>query len=164
MAGRLIAFAKEMKAFQESGKQMDTAAQKRIMDLLDGLLSFNSGELKILIDELKVSQELDDEMRQGMISFSIMMLAQQHPEAAIALFTESSDLLDKNMRQRVLRAALSQWAKEQPLAAAEWIKKNAGKFTELVTYESQTGDHRRSRPQRLCPRLATHRRTQAFPP
>jgi hypothetical protein len=73
-----------------------------------------------------------------MIGFSIMMLAQQHPQTALALFTESSDLLEDNpMSKHVLSSALTQWAKDQPLAAVEWIKKNSEKHKDLVTEDAK---------------------------
>lgn len=137
-ANTLVAFAKEMKDVQDSGKQPDEATKKRMMEIMDGMLSLNGEELKILISEMRNRTDMDDEMRKGMIGFSIMMLAQQHPETALAIFTESSDLLDDNgMSKHVLSSALSQWAKDQPLAALEWIKKNAEKHPDLVTDEAK---------------------------
>lgn len=134
----LVAFAKEMKAMENSGKPGDESMQRRIMDMVDGMLSLNSDELKILIAELRGRTDLDDEMRKGMIGFSIMMLSQEHPEKALEIFTESSDLLDDNpMRKHVLASALTQWAKEQPLAAVEWMKRNADKHPELVNDEAK---------------------------
>jgi len=137
-AEKLVAFAKEMKELEKSGKQPDEAMQRRIMEMMDGMLSLNGDELKILIAELRERTDMDDDMRNGMLMFSIMMLSQQHPEAALALFTESSDLLDDNpMTKHALSAALGQWAKDQPLAALEWIKKNAEKHPELVTDDAK---------------------------
>jgi hypothetical protein len=135
---RLVAFAKEMKEMQTSGKQPDEAMRKRIMEVMDDMLSLNGEELKLLIAGMKDRKDMDDEMRNGMISFSIMMLAQQHPEAALALFTESSDMLGDNpMSKHALSSALSQWAKDQPLEALKWIKANAEKHPDLVTDDTK---------------------------
>jgi len=137
-AETLVAFAKQMKEMEKSGQQPDAGMQKRIMEMVDGMLSLNGEELKILIAEMRGRTDLDDEMRKGMIGFSIMMLAQQHPETALALFTESSDMLDDNgMNKHVLSSALTQWAKDQPLAAVEWIKKNSDKHKDLVTDDAK---------------------------
>jgi hypothetical protein len=137
-ARTLVAFAKEMKAMEESGESPDAAMQKRIFDMVDGMLSLKGGELKIVIEELRGHPGLDDKMRKDMIGFSIMMLAQQHPQTALAIFTESSDLLEDNpMSQHVLSSAISQWAKDQPLEALEWIKNNAEKHPELVTEDAK---------------------------
>lgn len=137
-ANTLVAFAKELEEMENSGRQPDAEMQKRIMEMVDGMLSLNAGELKILIAEIRGRSDLDDVMRKNMIGFSIMMLAQQHPQTALAIFTESSDLLDKDMMgTHVLSSALSQWAKDQPLTALEWIKKNAGAHPELVTDDAK---------------------------
>lgn len=137
-AETLVAFAKEMKEMEKSGKQPDEAMQKRIMEMVDGMLSLNGEELKILIAEMRSRTDLDDEMRKNMIGFSIMMLAQQHPQTALAIFTESSDMLEDNpMSKHVLSSALTQWAKDQPLEAVEWIKKNSGKHKDLVTDDAK---------------------------
>lgn len=135
---RLVAFAKEMKEMQTSGKPPDETGKKRIMKMMDDMLSLNGDELKLLIAAMKSRTDMDDEMRQGMISFSIMMLVQQHPEAALALFTESSDMLGDNpMSKHALSSALSQWAKDQPLEALKWIKDNAEKHPDLVTDDTK---------------------------
>jgi hypothetical protein len=135
---KLVAFAKQMEEMEKSGEQPDQEQQKRIMDIIDGMLSLNGDELKILIAELRGRSDISDEMRKNMIGFSIIMLAQQHPQTALALFTESSDLMEDNpMSEHVLSSALTQWAKDQPLAAVEWIKKNSGKHKELVTEEAK---------------------------
>lgn len=137
-ANALVAFAKEMKAMEESGKPPGAEMQKRIMEMMDGMLSLNGDELKILIDELRGRSDMDDEMREGMISFSIIMLSQKHPQAALALFTESSDLLGDNpMSKHALSSALSQWAKDQPLEALKWIKENAEKHPDLANDEAK---------------------------
>lgn len=137
-ANKLADFAKAIKEVEKTGKQPDAAMQKEIMEMVDGMLSLNGEELKIVIAEIRGRTDMDDEMRKNMIVFSIMMLAQQHPETALAVFTESSDLLDDNpMSKHMLSSALSQWAKDQPLEALEWIKKNAEKHPDLVTEDAK---------------------------
>jgi hypothetical protein len=135
---KVVAFAKEMKETEKSGQQPDEATQKRILEMIEGVLSLNGEEMKLLVADLKGRSDMDDEMKKNMLGLSIMMLAQQHPETALALFTESSDLLKDNpMSRGVLSSALSQWAKDSPMAAMEWIKKNAGKYPNLVTEDAK---------------------------
>lgn len=137
-ANTLVAFAKEMKELEKNGKQPDTEMQKRIFDMVEVMYSLKGSELKIVIADLRSRSDLDDKTRKEMISFSIMMLSQQHPQTALAIFTESADLLDENpMSKHVLSSALSQWAKDQPLEALEWIKKNAEKHPDLVTEDAK---------------------------
>ncbi len=137
-ADKLVAFAKQMEEMGKSGKQPDQEQQKRIMDIIEGMLSLNGDEIKILIAELRGRAEISDGLRENMISFAVIMLAQEHPQTALAIFTESSDLMVGNpMTEHVLPSALTQWAEDQPLAAVEWIKKNGEKHKELVTNEAK---------------------------
>ena len=137
-AGVLVAFAKEMQQAEKSGKDEEAGMQRRVMEMLDQLLSLNSEELRILITELRGNPDLDDEMRRNLIGFSIMMLSQDHPEKALAIFTESSDLLkDDRIKNHVLSSALTQWAKDQPQAAVAWMNRNASKFPDLINDEAK---------------------------
>ena len=140
-AAEFIAFAKEMEAFEKKGGgQPDEAMQKRIMDFMDRMMSLDSAQLKILIAEVRAAKDLKDESRQGLIAFSIMTLANDHPQAALALFTESGDLFeDDQMGKHLISSSLAKWAKDDPLAALEWVKKNGEKFPDLVTEDAKRG-------------------------
>ncbi len=137
-ANELAALAKEMKEIEKNGKGPDSAMQKRIMEMMDGMFSLSSSECKRLIAEVRDRTDIDNEMRKNMIESTIMMLAQQHPETALAIFTESSDLMkDSQISEYALSSSLSQLAKDQPLAALEWIKKNAEKHPDLVSDDAK---------------------------
>ena len=71
-AARFIAFAREMQAAQESGEEPGEDNQKKIIDLMDLMMSLDAAQLKIVIAEIRASKDLKDEMRQGLIGFSIM--------------------------------------------------------------------------------------------
>ncbi len=132
VARDFIAFAKEMESAQKKGGGQEEATQKRIFDLMDRMASLDAGQLKILISQVRAAPDLSDEMRQGIIGFTIMTLAKDHPQAALAVYAESAgDFKDSGMGQHVIGTALSEWAKTDPLAASDWIKKNAAKFPEL---------------------------------
>ncbi len=139
-AKEFIAFAKEMEAMEKKGGPPDEAAQKRIIALMDRMMSLDAGQLKIVIAELRAAPDLKDETRQGLIGFSIMTLANDHPQAALALFTESSDLFKKNgMGSHVISASLSRWAKDDPAAALAWVRENGEKFPDLITDDAKRG-------------------------
>jgi hypothetical protein len=135
---RLVTFAKEMKDMEKTGNPPDEASRRRMMEMMDGMLSLNGEELKLLIAGMKDRKDMDDGMRNGLVSFLIMMLSERHPEAALALFTESSDMLGDNpMGKHALSTALSQWAKDQPLEALKWINANSEKHPELVSDDTK---------------------------
>jgi hypothetical protein len=139
-AAELIAFAKEMEAMEKNGNSPDEAMQKRIMELMDRMMSLDSTQLKIVIAELRATADLKDETRNNLIGFSIMTLANDHPQAALALFTESSDLFkDSGMGNHVVSSSLAKWAKDDPMAALEWVRKNGERFPDLVTDDAKRG-------------------------
>lgn len=137
-AAKFIAFAKEMDALQKAGTQPDETMQKRVMELMELMMSLDASQLKTVIAEVRAAGDLKDETRQNLIGFSIMTLANDHPQAALALFTESSDLLkDNRMGDHVVSMALGRWAKDDPMSALEWLRKNGEKFPDLVTEEAK---------------------------
>ncbi|HEX7261300.1 MAG TPA: hypothetical protein VF258_05755, partial [Luteolibacter sp.] len=138
-ATELIAFAKEMQAHDEKGDAPVEAIQKRIMDLTDRMMSLDTAQLKIVIAQLRASRDLKDDTRQGIIGFAIMTLADDHPQAALALFTESSDLVNEGMSGHVVSSSLAKWAKVDPLAALDWVRKNGEKYPDLVTDDAKRG-------------------------
>ncbi len=138
-AARFIAFAREMQAAEEKAEP-DEGAQKKVIDLMDLMMSLDAAQLKIVIAEIRASKDLKDEMRQGLIGFSIMTLANDHPQAALALFTESSDLMEGNgMSKHVISTSLAKWTKDDPMAALEWVRKNGEKFSEIVNDDAKRG-------------------------
>jgi hypothetical protein len=139
-AAEFIAFGREMEAMEKKGGPPDEAQQKRIMEFMDRMMSLDSAQLKILIAEVRVTKDLKDEMRQGLIGFSIMTLANDHPQAALALLTESSDLFKSDgMGSHVISSSLAKWSKDDPMAALEWVRANSAKFPDLITDEAKSG-------------------------
>jgi hypothetical protein len=139
-AVEFIAFAREMEAMEKKGGPPDEAQQKRIMDIMDRMMALDSAQLKILIAEVRAAKDLKDETRQGLIGFSIMTLANDHPQAALALFTESSDLMKgEGIGEHVVSSSLAKWAKDDPLGALEWVRKNKEKYPDLITDQAKRG-------------------------
>ncbi|RYD21520.1 MAG: hypothetical protein EOP88_11110 [Verrucomicrobiaceae bacterium] len=143
-AAKFIAFAKEMEAIQKKGGPPDAATQKRIMDFLDRILSLDAAQLKILITEVRAAKDIKDETRQSLIGFSIMTLANDHPQAALTLLVESSTdpsgvLKMDGMGKQAMSTSLAKWAKDDPMAALEWVRKNGEKMPALVDDNAKRG-------------------------
>ncbi len=135
-----IAFAKEMEQQEKKGGQPDEEMQKKIFDMLDKLMSMDSSQLKTLIAEVRATPDLEDETRQGLIGFSIMTLSNDHPQAALTLFTESQDIFkDDGMGKQVVSSSLAKWAKDDPMAALAWIRENGEKHPDLVSDDARLG-------------------------
>lgn len=134
LAAEMADFAREMKEIKASGKGLDEAMRNRMLEMAKRLAAMNRSELNTLIAEIRNSTDIDDTMRKGMIEDSIMILAWNKPQAALALYTESFDMLKDNpIGSDVVSSALGQLAKDHPLDAIEWIKTHSGKHQDLVT-------------------------------
>ncbi|WP_367870780.1 hypothetical protein [Luteolibacter sp. Populi] len=139
-ATRLIAFAREMEETQKKGGQPDDAMQKRIVGIMEEMLSLDPAQLKLLVAEFRAAPDLTDDMRSGMIGFAVMMLANDHPATALNLLAESSDLMKNDgMAMHVVTSALTKWAQDDPKAAIEWIRKNGKDHPEMVNAETKQG-------------------------
>lgn len=134
VANQFIAFSKEMEALEKNGEQPDEATRKRIMDLMDRMMMLDTSQLKFFITTVAAASDLKDETRKGLMALSIMTLANDHPRAALTLFTDSPDLhKDTSMGSHIVASSLAKWAQEDPSGALEWVKNTSKTFPDLVT-------------------------------
>ncbi len=136
-----IDYFKEMEVANRKGVPPDAAIMQKLMELMDRLMALDSAQLKILIAEILNAYDLKDESRHDFIAFSIMTLANDHPQTALALFTESADLFKDGARtgKHLISSALAKWASDDPLTALEWVRANGAKFPHLVTDDARRG-------------------------
>ena len=140
VAREIIALAIEMKSLEESGKAQTEAMEERTLTLVDRLLSLDGGQLEIAIADFRASKDVDGEMRNGILSFAIMTLAEEHPERALQLFTEGGDnSLSSGEGKHQISAALAKFAAQDPDAALEWVRANSAKHPDLVTDQVKNG-------------------------
>ena len=136
----LMAFARELEAHEKSGGKQDDGFQERVMEMMARLLELDAGQLKRVIGQLRDDQGISGKTRGDLIAFSMMMLADDHPEAAAALYAESSDLLGESMLGgHAISSALSRWAETNPDAALDWLRKNAGQSPEVAGDDAKRG-------------------------
>ncbi len=140
-AAEFIAFAQDMAAYKEAGgNQLDGPMQQRLIEFMDRMMALNSAQFKALIVEVSANPDLKDEIRQDLLGFSIMTLANEQPQAALAIFTESAGLFtDAGIGGRVLATALACWAKDDPIGALGWVHKQGGKFALLIGESTKLG-------------------------
>lgn len=139
-AKELIGFAVETMTKEGHGRNQDEEMQKRLVDIMDLMLSLDAAKLKIVIAEFRASTEMDDVMKNGMITFTIMTLADDHPEEALLIFTESSELMGSGiMETHVLASSLAKWASTDPDGALEWVRANRIKHPDLITDDVKAG-------------------------
>jgi hypothetical protein len=154
-ASECIAFAKDMKeAKGRQGGSFDDAMRTRMMELFDGLAELSAAELQTIFTTIHATSDLDDESRNQLASFVIQALINQHPQAALAFFTESADPIIEKNRRYYLSTALQRLAKDDPMAAIEWVRTHGKKFPEPVN--DDTKRNLLSRVAVQDPKLALH--------
>ena len=135
-----IAFTKEMETPEKEGGPTNEAMREKGLKITDSLMSLNATQLKQLIAEVRTNQDLKQDYKQELIRISITALAKDQPQAALVLFTESSDLLkESRSAQHAFSTSLANCAKQDPAAALEWVRANAAKFPDLVNDDAKRG-------------------------
>jgi len=126
-----IAFAKDLKeAKGKQGDSFDQAMRTRMMEFFDGLAALSAAELKTIFTAIHATSDLDDESRDRLASFVIQALINQHPQAALAFLTEPH--IEKS-RRHYLSTALKRLAKEDPMAAIQWVRTHGKEFPDHVS-------------------------------
>jgi hypothetical protein len=139
-AAEFIRFIHEMEALEKKGGPPDEATRARAEQFKDRMKALDPAQVKILIAEARANKDLTDESRENLIAFSIMTLADSHPQAALALLTESPDSLKANeMVKQAMSTALAKLAQDDPAAALAWVRANSAKFPDLVNDDTKRG-------------------------
>jgi len=109
----------------ESGKVDETDFETRIASL-------NAAQLKQLFSELRAAAGLDASKRKKLLGLTLLTMANDYPQAALALFNDSADSLQNEVDdlQTLVGTALAQAARENPTEAFKWYQAYAAKFPE----------------------------------
>lgn len=138
IAADVLSLARELDAAKSAGKDPDAATHERAMMTLARLAELDPARIREVIDSLRGDPAISDETRGNLVSFSILMLADDRPEAAIALYSECTGLLDKDLLgEHVVSTALGKWAEQDPAAALAWLRRNATDRPDLADEEAK---------------------------
>ena len=134
-AAEFIARAKESEAILKNGGPWNQVRQTLVIEIPDRIVALDAAQLKVVITALHGAKDLEEKFRQELISYSITALAYDRPQAMLGLFTECFDLLkDCNvMKEDLVSSSIAKWAKDDPLAALKWVRKNREKFPDFIT-------------------------------
>ncbi len=133
-AAELIAYAEEMTALGNGQYSPDPATRRRMADQMDRIMALDGRQLKILIDELSADWSADDTTRGDLIHFAIGLLLKDRPQDALAILTDSSEMLELARRKSAgltkngIFGSLRNWADLDPEAALNWFRENGGKL------------------------------------
>lgn len=139
-AAEEIALDKELKAMEPNSGRPDEAMQKKITASMDRMNALDHAQFKIFIAEVRANKDLNEESQKSLINRSIMVLAGDHPQTALALLTDSPEFLKENgLGKAIMSSSLAKWAKDDPAMALDWVLTNVAKFPELVDDQAKCG-------------------------
>ena len=138
VAAALIAFAREMEDREKSGQKDDDESNARAMELMKRVMKLDAAQLKRVIAGLRDDTSLSAASRSNMIGFAILVLGEDHPAAALALYTESADLLGGGVvGLDAVASSLRLWARQDPAAALAWVKANEAAHPEIADEDAR---------------------------
>lgn len=138
VAVSFLVYAKEMEAYQderqaarENVDYSDPVLRRRMMDEMDRIVALDGDQLKILIGEIGVSQDIDAGMRERLLRFALDRLVEGHPHDAVMILTGTSGVLGQlqhtnGSAENAIFYSVEGWAKLDPDAALQWMREKAG--------------------------------------
>ena len=122
----------------ESVRSMDSAAQASYRDLCKRFEALEPSQMKSIITDLLASKDLPGRIRAESAVALLGILARKDPHGALALITEYYGAIRiVPHAQSIISDCLGAWAKDDPAATVEWMKKNPGVFPEEAIKSSQ---------------------------
>ena len=100
------------------------------------IATLDTSQLKIFLADVLAAMELDGTIVPERVNSLLTNLARIDPRSALDLFTKHASVCRKDLSSNVVSTALGVWAKDDPVAAAEWVKENAGEFPEALSGQS----------------------------
>lgn len=140
LASELITAIKDFERMRKEGTDPEQTEKKRIFGITDRLVSLDAAGVKDLIAILQAEEELPENLRRGVIRMSVMALAVRQPRAALALYAENSDFLNRDtLGKELVSASLTGWARNDPQGALGWYRDQGTKFPEILNDETRRG-------------------------
>ena len=129
LAVAYIALPKARQRIVINSVEYATAVERQIAAL-------DTSRLKIFLADVLAAMELDGTIVAERVNRLLTNLARNDPRGALDLFTKHASICRKDLNCNVVSTALGAWAKDDPIAAAAWMKENAGEFPEAVSAQS----------------------------
>ncbi len=138
IADGIVTFYVEMADLQASGESQEQALQDRRQEMKSRLMALDTGRLKQVIASLEGRPGIPDEAKRDIIGFTILHLTDEHPQEALALFTQAYGTLEKSaIGGQVLSSALNRWAQDSPEAALEWIRNQTPIYADVASDQAK---------------------------
>jgi hypothetical protein len=99
--------------------------------------TLDAAQLRQAIDALLATPDLDENDRQMGLFHVIPALAGTHPLEALERFTQAVDVFtNPDLAREILGKSLGNFAKIDPMAAAEWARKNQEKYPRFINSDA----------------------------
>jgi hypothetical protein len=134
-AAGLIELTKQMELLNTPGGQNYHAANALHLRILDSLAALDPAELKTVLAEISCNPDLTSGARYLLRSSCTTVLANDHPQAALEIFTRSPELFAEScFNLSVVCTALARWAKDDPMAALDWVRQHPQQATDFAKH------------------------------
>ncbi|MGJ8635121.1 MAG: hypothetical protein ACSHX7_14490 [Luteolibacter sp.] len=101
-------------------------------DSLEWMASLDSGQIRIVIEEILNDPELDGKSRRKLIGLAVEYLLRSDPAGVLSIFSEfDTHLKDTSLGREIVRRALAILAKDNPHTAIGWVRKHANQYPEI---------------------------------
>jgi len=151
VASSFMAYGRDMEAYQKQRRaeggslnDPDEATRHRMKDELDQVMALDGDQLKILIEEIRVSGDVDDDAKQRLLRFALDRLTKDYPREALAILTDTPGMLEQLRRtngvaEGVVFSAVRGWTKLDPDAASKWVRERAGTLPSELADKASDG-------------------------
>jgi hypothetical protein len=129
----VMGLAGEMERLNAASDENQRAFNALQLRISEGLTAWDATGLKALFAEMSTNQVLTPALRGILGSSCTTVLANDHPQAALEIFTSSPEFFtggDNGMS--LVCTALASWARDDLTAAIEWLRKNPQPFSDYA--------------------------------
>ncbi|MES2925018.1 MAG: hypothetical protein V4819_25910 [Verrucomicrobiota bacterium] len=129
----VIGLAKEMENSNTTDGLNQQAVNALQLRILDSLAAWDPAGLKTLLAEIRTNPDLTPATRMMLGYSCTTVLAIDHPQAALEIFTSSPELFTEGADgMSLVCTALASWARNDLTAAIEWLGKNPQPFSDYA--------------------------------
>lgn len=131
----VIQLAGEMERLNAAKDPNQQAFNSLQLRIVEGLTAWDSAGLKSLLSEIQTNPDVSQAAR-TMLGYScVTVLANDHPQAALEIFTNSPELFTGGADgTSLVCTALASWARNDLTAAIEWLRKNPQPFSDYAKF------------------------------
>ncbi|MEO0017402.1 MAG: hypothetical protein RLZZ522_685, partial [Verrucomicrobiota bacterium] len=131
----LIELTKQIELLYTPGGLNNSAINTLHLRIVESLSALEPAELIAILAETGTHPDLTPSARYILGSSCTTVLTNDHPQAALAIFTSSPELFkDGDGGMTLVCTALACWAKDDPMAALDWLREHPQHAPDYAKY------------------------------